>query len=156
MLLGRVGIEQLARERPESREQERAERGDVDVDGERDDAGAAEQFLDAVALGPGTWTRLPSEVRQTCIENAPTFLDEANDPQQFCLDLEAIKTFPHPVLLSAGERSPPIYSPVLAKLADALAKAEVMTFPHAGHIPHATHPDAYVEAITNFTFKHER
>jgi pimeloyl-ACP methyl ester carboxylesterase len=115
-----------------------------------DNAGAAAQFVDAVALGPDTWTRLPSQVRQTCIDNAPTFLDEANDPRQFAFDLERIRTFSRPVLLSTGDRSPPIYSPVLAKLADVLPQAEIMTFPGAGHIPHVTHPDACVEVITDF------
>jgi pimeloyl-ACP methyl ester carboxylesterase len=121
-----------------------------------DNAGAAAQFVDAVALGPDTWTRLPSQVRQTCIDNAPTFLDEANDPQQFSLDLEGIKTFLQPVLLSTGDRSPPIYSPVLAKLADVLPQAEIMTFPRAGHIPHVTHPDACVEIITDFICTKDR
>jgi pimeloyl-ACP methyl ester carboxylesterase len=115
-----------------------------------DNAGAAAQFVDAVALGPGTWNRLPSQVRQTCIDNAWTFLDEANDPQQFSLDLEGIKTFPQPVLLSTGDRSPPIYSPVLAKLADVLPQAEIMTFSGAGHIPHATQPEAYVDVTRAF------
>ena len=31
---------------------------------------------------------------------------------------------------------------------------EVFTFPAAGHIPHATDPDAYVESILAFTRKH--
>ena len=45
-------------------------------------AGAAEQFIETVALGPGAWARLPLKLRQTCTENAPTFLDEANDPSR--------------------------------------------------------------------------
>ena len=39
-----------------------------------DHAGAAEQFVETVALGPGTWAQLPPEFQQTLIENALTFL----------------------------------------------------------------------------------
>ncbi|MGH7232094.1 MAG: alpha/beta fold hydrolase [Nitrospiraceae bacterium] len=119
-----------------------------------DHAGAAEQFVETVALGPGTWAQLPPKLRQTCIENAPTFLDETNDPEQFVFDLEWIKAFPRPVLLSTGDQSPPTFGPVIARLADVLPSAEVVTFPGAGHIPHATHPDAYIETIMAFIHKH--
>src|SRR5690606_9225804 len=43
-----------------------------------DHAGAAEQFIDTVALGPGAWAELPPRTREILVENAPTFLDEAN------------------------------------------------------------------------------
>jgi pimeloyl-ACP methyl ester carboxylesterase len=31
---------------------------------------------------------------------------------------------------------------------------EVLTLAGAGHIPHVTHPDAYVDAIRRFTARH--
>src|SRR5262245_7577527 len=111
-----------------------------------DPAGAAEQFVETVALGPGTWARLPPELKQTLIENAPTFLDEARDPEQLAFDLEWMRGFPRPALLTRGDQSPPTFGPVVAKLAEAIPRAEVFTFLGAGHVPHATHPDAYVEA----------
>jgi pimeloyl-ACP methyl ester carboxylesterase len=43
-----------------------------------------------------------------------------------------------------------LLGPVVAKLSDALPNVEIVTFPGAGHIPHVTHPDAYVEAIVRF------
>jgi len=119
-----------------------------------DHAGAAEQFVETVALGPGTWTQMPIEFRQTLIENAATLLDEASDPEQRGFDLEWIKPFSQPALLTLGDHSPPIFAPVVAKLAAALSRVEVLTFPGAGHIPHVTDPDAYVEAISAFTWKH--
>jgi pimeloyl-ACP methyl ester carboxylesterase len=119
-----------------------------------DHAGAAEQFVETVALGPGTWAQMPPELQQTNIENAPTFLDEANDPEQLAFDLEWIRGFSKPTLLTLGDQSPPIFAPVVARLAGALPHAEVVTLPGAGHIPHATHPGAYVEAIVGFTCKH--
>jgi pimeloyl-ACP methyl ester carboxylesterase len=118
-----------------------------------DHAGAAEQFVETVALGPGTWAQLPRDFQQTLIENALTYLDEANDPGQLAFDLEWIRAFSRPVLLTTGDQSPPMFAPVVAKLADVLPIAEVVTFSGAGHIPHVTHPDAYAEAIIAFTRK---
>jgi pimeloyl-ACP methyl ester carboxylesterase len=48
-----------------------------------------------------------------------------------------------------------MFAPVVAKFANVLHHAEVVTFPGSGHIPHVTLPDAYVEAITIFTRKHQ-
>lgn len=115
-----------------------------------DHAGAAEQFVETVALGPGTWTQLPWEFRQTMIDNAPTFLDESNDPEQFAFDLDWIKGFSRPALLTVGDQSPPTFGPVVAMLADAAPMGEVVTLPGAGHIPHVTHPERYVEAVRAF------
>jgi pimeloyl-ACP methyl ester carboxylesterase len=115
-----------------------------------DHAGAAEQFVETVALGPGTWAQLPPDLQQTFITNAPTFLDEARDPEQLAFDLTWIRTFYRPSLLTMGDQSPPTFAPVVAKIADVLPKASVVTFPGAGHIPHNTHPEAYVEAIIAF------
>jgi pimeloyl-ACP methyl ester carboxylesterase len=118
-----------------------------------DHAGAAEQFIDTVALGPGSWATLPPEMRRVLVENAPTFLDEALDPEQLAFDMERIRTFAKPVLLTTGDQSPPLFAPVVAKLARALPRAEVVTFPGAGHIPHATHPDVYADTLVAFIAK---
>jgi len=120
-----------------------------------DHAGAAKQFVETVALGPGSWAQLAPESQETHIENAPTFLDEANDPECFEFDLECIKAFPQPALITIGGQSPPTFAPVVAKLAQVLPHAEVVTFSGAGHIPHVTHPDAYIEAIKRFTREHQ-
>lgn len=118
-----------------------------------DHAGAAEQFVETVALGPGTWSKLPADLQRTCIENAPTFLDEALDPEQLAFDLASIRAFSRPTLLTKGDQSPPTFAPVVAKIADALPDASVTTFEGAGHVPHVTHPSAYVEAIEAFTHR---
>lgn len=119
-----------------------------------DHAGAAEQFVETVALGPGTWATVPPEIQQVRIENAPTFFDEANDPEQLAFELEWISDFSKPALLTLGDESPPTFVPVVTRLSGALPHAEVVTLPGAGHVPHTTHPDAYVEAIIEFTRKH--
>src|SRR5207247_3257681 len=71
-----------------------------------DHAGAAEQFVETVALGPGTWAELPPDLQQTFITNAPTFLDEARDREQLAFDLAWIRAFPRPSLLTTGDQSP--------------------------------------------------
>lgn len=115
-----------------------------------DHAGAAEQFVDTVAFGPGSWAQMPDAARQTFIEHAPTFLDEANDPEQLAFELGAIRSFRAPVQLTQGDASPPVYAPVISALASSLPHAEVYTFAGAGHIPHLTHPSAYIEAVNKF------
>ena len=119
-----------------------------------DHADAAEQFVETLALGSGTWVQLSYELQQTLIENAVTFLDEANDPEQFHFDLEWVRGFSKPTLLTLGDESPPTFAPVVSKFAEAIPDVEVVTFPGAGHIPHVTHPDSYVETIIAFTSKH--
>jgi len=115
-----------------------------------DHAGAAETFVEMVALGPGAWARLPPRVRAAMVENAPTFLDEANDPDQFGFDPDRLAAFDRPLLLTTGDRSPPVFAPVMRRLARAQPAAIVHTFPGAGHIPHVTHPDDYVAATARF------
>lgn len=119
-----------------------------------DHAGAAEQFAETVALGPGSWVRLARENQRTMIENATTFLDETNDSEALALDLTAARKFNRPVLLTTGDQSPPTFAPLIRKLAEALPRVQVVTFEGAGHIPQITHPELYVEAVTTFVRKH--
>lgn len=116
---------------------------------------AAERFVETVALGSGSWSQLSPPLQATFVENAPTFLDEASDPEQLVIDPSSLAGFDKPVLLTLGDQSPPTFAPVVRELADVLPRAEVLTFPGAGHIPHNTHPDAYMEATTSFIRKNE-
>jgi pimeloyl-ACP methyl ester carboxylesterase len=119
-----------------------------------DHTGATEQFVETVALGPGTWATIPPDIQQAMIENAPTFLDEANDPEALAFELEWMSSFSKPTLLTLGDQSPPTFAPVVTRLLGALPHAEILTLRGAGHVPHTTHPDAYVEAIIQFANKH--
>lgn len=119
-----------------------------------DHAGAAEQFVETVALGPGAWSQLPPDMRKVFVENAPTFLDEARDPEQLAFDTAWLGDFRAPTLLTKGALSPPLFAPVVAKVAAALPHAKVATFEAAGHIPHATHPELYVDTIGAFIREH--
>jgi pimeloyl-ACP methyl ester carboxylesterase len=120
-----------------------------------DEAGAAEEFVETLALGPGAWAQLPGETQRTFIENAQTFADESADPEQLAIDLDALRSFGKPVLLTLGDQSPPTYAPVVHRLASILPRAETLTFSGAGHIPQVTHPDPYVEVVGSFVQKNE-
>lgn len=117
-----------------------------------DHAGAAELFVDRVALGPGSWARMPDGMRQTFVENAPTYLDEGNDPAAGTIDEAALAQYPGPVLITSGDQSPPIFQPVMGCLAELLPHAKHAVYHGAGHIPHVTHPEAYVREVVAFTY----
>jgi pimeloyl-ACP methyl ester carboxylesterase len=119
-----------------------------------DHARAAERFIEEVALGPGMWAQLPAESRKALIENAPTFLDEVRDPEALRFDLEWVRGFAKPTLLTLGGESPPMFKPVTARLAEVLPRVEVHTLEEAGHVPHVTHPDAYAAKRVGFINKH--
>ncbi|HYP48552.1 MAG TPA: alpha/beta hydrolase [Thermoleophilaceae bacterium] len=116
---------------------------------EMDHDGAARQFIDEVALGAGGWDTLPAEAKATFIENAPTFLDELNDPDLLKVDDGALGRLQRPVLLTTGTESPPLFPRVVDRLADLIPHAARQTIPGAGHEPHQTMPESYAEMIAN-------
>jgi len=120
-----------------------------------DHAGAAELFVEQVALGPGSWAQLPDEMRATFIHNAPTYLDEENDPECTSIDEARLTEYDGPVLLTAGDQSPPIFQPVERRLAELLPQAERVTYAGAGHIPHVTHPAEYLSEVVGFITSRE-
>jgi pimeloyl-ACP methyl ester carboxylesterase len=120
-----------------------------------DHAGAAEQFVEE-GLGRGVWSQLPPEIRQMVIEAAPTYLDEANDPDQLAFDLEWIRGFTRPALLTLGDQTAPLFPPVITKLAEAMPSAEVRTFKGAGHPVHLEQPEDFAEAINAFVRRHTK
>jgi len=118
-----------------------------------DHAGAAELFVDA-GLGEGLWSRLPPEFRQMCIENAANTLDDLNDPESTAFDLEWIKDFTRPALLTLGDQTAPPFPPVITKLAEAMPSAEVQQFAGAGHPIMVEQPRDFAEAIAAFVRRH--
>jgi hypothetical protein len=76
-----------------------------------DHAGAAKQFVDEVAFGPGAWDQLPPQVKEPLVRNAPTFLDELQDQTQVHIDEESLLNLTMPVRLTRGSESPPMFAP---------------------------------------------
>jgi pimeloyl-ACP methyl ester carboxylesterase len=110
----------------------------------------AHRFVDTVAFGPGTWDVLSPELRATFVTNAPTFLDEVNDPDAFEIDLGALRRLRTPVLLTLGDQSPSFFPRVVRRLAAAIPKARTQTIAGAGHVPHLTHPDEFAGTVSRF------
>jgi pimeloyl-ACP methyl ester carboxylesterase len=120
----------------------RLARGDVE--------GGARQFVEEVALGPGAWEQLPEPLRETMVDSAPAFVAEQQDPNWASLDLAELSRVDLPVLLTQGDQSPPWFAGIVAKLAELVDGATVLTYRGAGHAPHITHPDDYLAAVTEF------
>jgi pimeloyl-ACP methyl ester carboxylesterase len=112
--------------------------------------GAARRFVNSVAFGPGAWDGLPEPVQATFIRNAPTFLDETNDPDGLTMDVTSLRTFDKPALATTGTESPPLFRPIVEVVAQALPASTIRTFQGAGHVPHLSHPQQYVEAVRQF------
>lgn len=111
---------------------------------------AAEEFTEKIAMGPGAWEKLPDEVKNTFIYNALTWYDELHDPQSLHIDITALSTFKKPVLLSTGNESPPFFLPVIEKLMNAIPHSKRITIEGAGHVPHRSHSEKYVELVKQF------
>lgn len=114
---------------------------------------AAQQFVNTVAFRPGAWDTLPPPMRETFIRNAPTFLDETNDPEGLMLELTSLHAFDRPSLVTTGTESPPFFKPIAAAVAEALPASTSHTFEGAGHVPHLSHPAVYSETVGDFCRK---
>jgi len=116
---------------------------------EGDHARAARQFVEEVIMGPGAWDNaLPAETRAIMVQNAPTFLDELQDPNANAADADALATLDMPVRLTEGTESPPILARVIDRLVDLIPGATRELIDGAGHVPQLTTPERYVAATT--------
>jgi pimeloyl-ACP methyl ester carboxylesterase len=112
-----------------------------------DIAGGAQRFVDTIALGPGAWSQLPQAIRDTFTFNAPTWLDEFDEPGSLALDLDQLSGFAAPTLLTLGGQSPPFFPLVVERIAQALPAARRHVFAQAGHVPHLSHPQEYIAVV---------
>ena len=115
-----------------------------------DGSAGAQRFVETVAFGPGAWSGLPQSIRDTFIRNAPTFLDETNDPEGLTLDVSSLGAFDRPSLVTTGTESPPFFKPITGAVAEALRSSTFHTFEGAGHVPHLSHPVLYVDTVGQF------
>jgi pimeloyl-ACP methyl ester carboxylesterase len=114
---------------------------------EGDHEGAARQFAEEIAFGPGAWEEeLPPEVRAIMTQNAPTFLDELQDPNLLMIEGDVLARIAVPVHLSDGTDSPPTFGRVVDRLVELIPGATREKIEGTGHVPHMTTPDRYVEA----------
>jgi pimeloyl-ACP methyl ester carboxylesterase len=140
--------------RGHSRSQRPDTPGSVDEDGE--DLAALLEALDLapaheeVAFGPGAWgSVLPSEMRAIVVDNAPTFLDELEGPNQLRVDEDALSQLALPVRLTQGSASPAIFPAVIDRLVELIPRVSRETIDGAAHVPQLTMPERYVEVTTH-------
>lgn len=122
----------------------------VDVLRSGDVPGGARRFVETIAFGPGAWDALPEEIRRTFVTNAGTWLEELEDPDWSRLDLERLRRYTGPALLTRGDQSAPFFPAVVAQVARALPQARQHLFAGAGHVPHIEQPAVYVDVVTRF------
>jgi pimeloyl-ACP methyl ester carboxylesterase len=72
------------------------------------------------------------------------------------VDLEGLRSFPRPILLTKGEISPPYLHAIVEVLAGSLPRAEVKTYAGGGHAPQGTHAEEYVATVTEFAKRADR
>lgn len=123
----------------------RVERGDA--------GGAAEQFVEEVALGPGAWQLMPQPLREVMADSAPAFVAEQEDSLWAHIELDALAKIDCPLLITQGDESPTWFHPIVAYIAEANDHAEVHTYRGAGHAPHLTHPGDYLATVTDFVMR---
>ena len=126
------------------------ERRVVEIIEEGDHERAARVFVEEVAFGPGTWERLPRFVRKTFVENAETFAEEFRDPGVYGVDVEALRRFAGPSLLTRSEDSPAWFGVVIDHLAEVLPRVERHVYRSGGHMPQGNVPDDYVRVVGDF------
>jgi pimeloyl-ACP methyl ester carboxylesterase len=115
-----------------------------------DHRGAAKLFMESVSRGPGAWSQIAPARQQALIDNAPTFLDEENDPEAYTIELSSLKQLRKPVLLTKGDQSQPMFAPVVSVLEASIPDVRTYTFPGVGHIPQSSHPEEYVQVMAEF------
>jgi pimeloyl-ACP methyl ester carboxylesterase len=116
-----------------------------------DDEAGARLFVGTVARRPGAWEEeLTAELRAVFIGNAPTFLDEARDPDGQHLDLDQLRRFDRPALLTKGTASPLFLRVIVDAMAGALPGFEPGTIDGGDHAPHQTASQPYVDLVRRF------
>ena len=79
---------------------------------QRGDAlGAAEQFVEEVALGPGAWELLPQPLRETMLDGALAFVAEQRDQMWAHVEVGALSNIECPRAGHPGRREPGLVSP---------------------------------------------
>ncbi len=116
---------------------------------EGDHEGAARQFVEEVAFGPGAWeNQLPPEAKEVMVNNAPTFLDELQDTSAMSIDEGDLTKLEMRVRFTGGPESPPIFGRVIDRLVEIVPDAIRETIDGAAHVPQLTTPERYVEVTT--------
>jgi len=72
------------------------------------------------------------------------------DGQGLTIDLSSLRSIEKPALVTTGTTSGPFFGPIAEIVAQALPMSTLRRFEGAGHVPHISHPDLYVELIRHY------
>ena len=111
---------------------------------------AAKQYVETIGIGVGAWDKLPEEMHKVFVSNALTWYNQITDPDSIKFDLNLLAKFKKPALLSNGQLSPIVFHKVNEKLTKSFPHSKRIIYQGAGHVPHITHPQKYIEVIRNF------
>ncbi|MFZ3355481.1 MAG: alpha/beta hydrolase [Thermoplasmata archaeon] len=110
----------------------------------------AREFWEAFGGSKGVWERLRPEVKSTFVANAPTWLEEFQDPSAISADPVALGEFLMPALLSNGANTVPWLQEISDRLAALLPNVTRRILPNTGHLPHLTNPDLFLGVVQAF------
>ncbi len=79
-----------------------------------------------------------------------SWLAEIRDPDALWIDVDRLRTFRAPALLTLGDQSPLVFRLVVDRIAPVLTRSTTQTFAGAGHVPHLSHPEEHVRIIARF------
>ena len=115
-----------------------------------DKAGGARLFVDTMAFGPGMWDKFPTQLKETFIANADTFLDETKDQAGLSVNLDELAHFGKPTLLTYGGKGIVGGKFIIEKLAKAIPRSTVEVYSNDGHTPHITNPNEFTKRTVAF------
>ena len=110
--------------------------------------GGVARFVEEVALGPGSWEVLPAEVRAANIANVDTFLEMLDSPGWDALDVDTLAGVEVPIVLTDGDQAAPWLRRITHVLGAGVPAIRRTTIEGTGHVPHLTHPEAFVDIVT--------
>lgn len=109
----------------------------------RDPTGAAGTYVERVAGYSGGWSTFGPELQRAFVTNVGAWMQELADPTTQNLDLAALRRLRQPVLLTTGSASPPVFAPILGKLAEGFWTVGRHTYAGTGSFAHLTHPEEF-------------
>lgn len=109
------------------------------------EAGRNEEAVQAFVEGifPGAFATIPAPALAIMASNAPTVLDELNDPGSYTAEY-GLGNVKARTLLTQGSNSPPFFDRVLRQVAAGVTGSTRFTFDGADHNPQASHAAEFV------------
>jgi pimeloyl-ACP methyl ester carboxylesterase len=111
---------------------------------------AAREFWEAFGESKAGWERLRPALKETLVANAPTWLEEFEDPGAVSADPVTLGEFLLPALISYGSNSVPWLQEISDRLAALLPNATRRVLPNTGHLPHLTSPGLFLGVVQAF------